>query len=108
MQNVKNIKPSEFETEVLLESKPVVVKFWAPWCGPCKVVGPILDELATEYCKDVKFVSINADDGDKEVLIKYGIRGIPTILFFKEGSVESILTGNQTKSEIEKKIKSLL
>ena len=88
-----------FETEVLSSESPVVVDFWAPWCGPCRQIAPIIDELAGEN-NDVKIGKLNVDDG-KEVAAKYGIASIPTILLFKGGEVVERVQGVTSKSKLQ-------
>ena len=91
-----------FETEVLSSESPVVVDFWAPWCGPCRQIAPIIDELATEN-EDVKVGKLNVDDG-QEVAVKYGIANIPTILLFKGGEVVERVQGVTSKSKLQELI----
>ena len=101
-----NISDSNFET-VLGEGMPVMVDFWAPWCGPCRRVSPIVEELAAEYEGKVKICKCNVDENDG-VPMKYSIRNIPTLLFFKNGELVDRLVGAVPKQEIEDKLKSLL
>ena len=91
-----------FETEVLSSESPVVVDFWAPWCGPCRQIAPIIDELATEN-EDVKVGKLNVDDG-QEVAVKYGIANIPTILLFKGGEVVERVQGVTSKTKLQELI----
>ena len=91
-----------FESEVLTAEAPVVVDFWAPWCGPCRQIGPIIDELATEN-SDVKVGKLNVDDA-KEVAASYGVASIPTILVFKGGEVVERIQGVASKSKLQEMI----
>lgn len=93
-----------FETEVLASENPVVVDFWAPWCGPCRQIAPIIDELASENA-DVKVGKLNVDDG-QEVAVKYGISNIPTILLFKGGEVVERIQGVTSKNKLQELIDS--
>ncbi len=101
-----NITDSNYQ-ELLAEGKPVVMDFWAPWCGPCKMVGPIIDELATEYEGKVGIGKCDVDDNG-DVAIEYGIRNIPTVLFFKDGKLVDKQVGSAPKSTYVAKIEALL
>jgi len=101
------ITDSNFEEHVLKADKPVVLDFWAEWCGPCRMVGPIVSELAEEY-KDKVVVGKVDVDSNPEVAMKYGIRNIPTILFFKDGEVADKQVGAVPKNVLAGKIESLL
>jgi len=102
-----HVTDAEFEETVLKSDKPVLVDFWAEWCGPCRLIGPLVEQLANEY--DGKAVVVKMDvDANPEVPVKYGIRNIPTLLFFKNGEMVDKLVGAQPKANIEAKIKSLL
>ncbi len=100
------IKDSNYQ-ELLAEGKPVVMDFWAPWCGPCKMVGPIIDELAAEYEGRVLIGKCDVDDND-DVAAEFGIRNIPTVLFFKDGKLVDKQVGSAAKSAYVAKIEALL
>ena len=101
-----NISDSNFEA-ILGEGLPVMVDFWAPWCGPCRRVSPIVEELAAEYEGKVKICKCNVDENDG-IPMQYSIRNIPTLLFFKNGELVDRLVGAVPKQEIEDRLKSLL
>ena len=100
----KNITDENFEVEVLKNDKPVLVDFWAEWCGPCKQVGPILEEISNEMSNEVVIVKHNIDDHPNQPT-KYGVRGIPTMLLFKGGELKATKVGATTKSNIVSWIK---
>ena len=95
------VTDAEFESTVLQSDKPVVLDFWAEWCQPCKMLSPIVEEIAGEYEDTVKVAKLNVDD-NPNTATKYGIRGIPTLLFFKGGQMVQQLVGVKSKSEIKK------
>ena len=103
MVSILNIGDSQFETEVLNADKLVLLDFWAEWCGPCRALGPKLEEIAGELGDKVKVVKINIDE-NKETAQKYGIRSIPTMILFKDGEDKDMLTGNLPKEDIVSKI----
>lgn len=105
--SVINITDSQFEDEVVKSEKLVMVDFWAEWCGPCKALGPKLEEIAAENSEQVKVVKINIDE-NKETAQKFGIRSIPTMIIFKEGKDIETMMGNLPKEDISNKIKSLV
>ena len=101
------INDSNFEELVIKSEIPVLLDFWAPWCGPCKMLSPIVDELAQEYEGKWLIAKVNVDDCS-EVPMKYGIRNIPTLLFFKGGEVKDKLVGSTSKAAIVEKLNALL
>tara|TARA_B100001287_G_scaffold214895_1_gene183764 strand:+ start:2433 stop:2750 length:318 start_codon:yes stop_codon:yes gene_type:complete len=101
------ITDSNFEEKVLKSSKPVMVDFWAAWCGPCRMVGPIMDELSDEYA-DTAVVGKVDVDSNQEFAAKYGVRNIPTVLVFKNGEVVTRQVGVASKSTYTEAIDSLL
>jgi len=88
-----------FQNEVLESAEPVLVDYWAEWCGPCKMIAPILTEIATEYHGKVKVAKLNIDE-NPQTPPKYGIRGIPTLMLFKDGNVEATKVGALSKSQL--------
>lgn len=96
---ISSVSDDTFENDVLNSEVPVLVDFWAEWCGPCKMIAPILEEIAGDYDGKVKIVKLNIDDnGDTPP--KFGIRGIPTLMLFKGGNVEATKVGALTKSQL--------
>lgn len=97
--NIVYVSDSSFEQDVLNASKPVLVDYWAEWCGPCKSIAPILDEVAREYAGRVKVVKLNVDD-NQATPAKFGVRGIPTLMLFRNGNVEATKVGALSKSQL--------
>ena len=97
--SVVHVTESNFEEEVVKSDVPVLVDFWAEWCGPCKMIAPILDEIAKEYGEKLKICKIDVDS-NPDIAPKFGIRGIPTLIMFKAGNVESTKVGAVSKSQL--------
>ena len=106
-EGIIEIDDGSFDTEILQSDKPVLVDFWAPWCGPCKAIGPVIEELAAEYGDKVKFAKCNVDD-NPATPSKYGIRAIPTLIFFKEGNVVDQITGMVAKAKLEETLSGIV
>ena len=98
-EHIHYVTDDSFDTEVIKSAQPVLVDYWAEWCGPCKMIAPILDEIATEYSGRLKVAKLNIDD-NQNVPAKYGIRGIPTLMLFKNGNVEATKVGALSKSQL--------
>ncbi len=98
-EHIHHVTDSNFDTEVLQENLPVLVDYWAEWCGPCKMIAPILDEVAKEYAGRLKVAKINIDD-NQDTPARFGIRGIPTLMLFKAGNVEATKVGALSKSQL--------
>jgi thioredoxin 1 len=103
----KQIKDNEFESEVINSKLPVLIDFWAEWCGPCRMLAPILDQLSEEMHDKVKIVKMNIDE-NPETPSKFGVRGIPTMLLFKEGKQIATKVGVQPKNALQEWINSSL
>ncbi len=99
MTDIKNCNENDFEKEVLKSNLPVIVDFWAEWCGPCKMLTPILEELSNEMKNEINVVKVNLDE-NQDLALKYSIRSIPTLLLFKEGNLIDTKVGLLPKSEI--------
>jgi thioredoxin 1 len=97
---IKHISDASFEVDVLQSGKPVLVDFWAEWCGPCKAIAPALEELAAHYGDKIQITKMNVDD-NREVPAKFGIRGIPTLMVFKDGQFAETLVGSHPKAKIQ-------
>jgi thioredoxin 1 len=103
MANVKEVSDSTFKKDVIEATVPVLVDFWAPWCGPCRMVSPLVEELAGEYDGKVSFVKLNTDD-NPTTATSYGIRSIPTLMIFKAGQPVGQIIGFRPKAELKKHI----
>ena len=102
-QAIAHISDDQFDNEVLKSSEPVLVDFWAEWCGPCKMIAPILDELADSYAGKIKIKKINIDHNQKTPR-NYNVRGIPTLMIFKDGKVQATQIGAVGKKQLEQLI----
>ncbi|PID40628.1 MAG: thioredoxin [Proteobacteria bacterium] len=105
--SIMEIGDGNFDAEIIQSDKPAVVDFWAPWCGPCKAIGPILDELAQTYGDKVKFTKCNVDD-NPVTPGKFGVKAIPTLIFFKDGKVTDQITGMVAKNKLEEALSKVL
>ena len=103
----RDVTDRDFESEVLKASSPVVVDFWAVWCGPCRIIAPMVEELSTEYNGKVAFFKLNVDESP-ETAMKYGVRSIPTLLFFKDGKPVDQLVGAMPKRVLKQKVDAVL
>jgi thioredoxin 1 len=101
------ITDENFESEVIKSDKPVLIDFWAVWCGPCKLIAPIVEELANEYDGKVKIGKLDVDS-NQQTSIKFGVRSIPTLLLFKNGNLKDTIIGAVPKSKIVEKLNSAL
>ena len=99
-ENILHTSDEGFDTDVLKSDKPVLVDYWAEWCGPCKMIAPILEEVASEYGEKIKVCKMNIDE-NQETPPRYGIRGIPTLILFKNGEVEATKVGALSKTQLQ-------
>jgi len=102
-----NFTDQDFKTQVLENTQPAVVDFWAPWCGPCRIVSPVIDELAKEYEGKVKIGKINVDQ-NSQIASQYGVMSIPSVLFFKNGQPVKTMVGAQSKESYRQEIEQLI
>jgi thioredoxin 1 len=98
-EHIKNVSDVSFDSDVLKSSQPVLVDYWAAWCGPCKMIAPMLEEVATEFAGKVTVAKLNVDE-NQETAAKFGIRGIPTLMLFKDGKVAATKVGALSKSQL--------
>ena len=96
---IKHVSDASFEADVLQSAQPVLVDYWAEWCGPCKMIAPILDEMATTYGSKLQITKMNVDE-NREIPGKFGIRGIPTLMLFKDGKLAATKVGALSKSQM--------
>ncbi len=97
---IKHVTDASFEAEVLKAEGPVLVDYWAEWCGPCKMIAPVLDDIAVAYEGKLTIAKLNIDE-NPETPVKYGVRGIPTLMLFKDGNVEATKVGALSKSQLQ-------
>ncbi|MFP3867693.1 MAG: thioredoxin [Desulfobacteraceae bacterium] len=107
MAELLQVTDANFENEILKSELPALVDFWAAWCGPCRAIAPVVEELAKDYAGRLKVGKMNVDE-NSQTPAKYGIRAIPTLILFKNGNVADQITGAVSKSQIENAVKKLL
>ena len=96
---IKHVSDASFEGDVLQSKIPVLVDYWAEWCGPCKMIAPILDEVSTDYAGKLQIAKMNVDE-NRDIPAKFGIRGIPTLMIFKDGQLAATKVGAMSKSQL--------
>ena len=106
-ENILEIDDDSFEEKILNAEKPVMVDFWAPWCGPCKAIGPTVEALAQTYGDQMMFAKVNVDE-NPESPSKYGVQAIPTLIFFQNGQIADQITGMVAKEKLEETINKML
>ena len=106
-ENIVHVTDASFEADVLQSDTPALVDFWAEWCGPCKMIAPILNEVADEYAGKIKICKVNVDD-NPETAAKFNVRGIPTLLVFKNGTVEATKVGALSKAQLVEFVNGLI
>ena len=106
-ESIVELSDSSFESEVINSEKPVLVDFWAPWCGPCRALAPVIEEISTDFVDKLKVGKVNVDD-NPEISMKFGIRSIPTLMVFKDGEVLEQIIGAVPKSEIERALEKVI
>jgi len=106
-ENIIEIDDDSFEEIVLKSDKPIMVDFWAPWCGPCKAIGPTVEALSQTYGDQMRFAKVNVDENPLSPS-KYGVQAIPTLIFFKNGEIAEQITGMVAKEKLEETIKGIL
>lgn len=107
MADVQQVSDESFDREVLKADLPVLIDFWAPWCGPCKAIAPVVEELANEYAGKLKVVKMNVDD-NPQTPSKYGVRGIPNLILFKGGEVRDQIVGAVPKAQLVKAVTQIV
>ncbi len=107
MTDIVDVTDENFDNEIVKSDLPALVDFWAEWCGPCKMIGPVVEELAEQYAGKIKFAKMDVDK-NRQTPMKFGIRNIPTLIFFKGGEVFNTIIGAQTKANLEAELKKMI